>query len=168
MRRLTMKLFPLNILISVFVLSAFSCKDEESAKTNIEPVLSPQTEPSPKNTMSPEEKRLKEANKRLGWIMQDMEVPEYKLDRMYKRNEFTSEEFIKYANDVINNARKFNEIDHPDKKLVTLAKDMLKAVDGFESALTSKDEAKLKSSWETLTKACAACHKDYKKGGGGY
>lgn len=158
-----MKCFHPLLLLSAFLLLSTSCKEKEE---KVDPIA--EKPKAPEVTISPEEKRLKEANKKLGWIMQDMEVPEYKLDRLLKKGEFLSDDFMKYANEVIKNARKLKEIDHPDTKLVGLGKEMLTAIDSLEAAVASKSPEKLKGSWGALTKKCAACHKDYKKGGGGY
>ncbi|MCM8526309.1 MAG: cytochrome c [Lentisphaeraceae bacterium] len=150
------------------LLISFSCKEEKQEiiidKVEVEvPAKKPEV-----SELSPEEKRLKTANKELGWIMQDMEVPEYKLEKLHKKGEFLSEDYLKYSADIIKNAQKFNKLDHPDEKLVGFAKDMLKAMSAFESAVASKNVEEIKTNWEALTKTCAACHKDYKKGGGGY
>lgn len=150
------------------LLTSFSCKEEKKEiiidTVEVEvPAKKPEV-----SELSPEEKRLKTANKELGWIMQDMEVPEYKLEKLYEKGEFLSEDYLKYSADIIKNAQKFHKLDHPDEKLVGFAKDMLKAMSAFESALTSKNVEEVKTKWEALTKTCAACHKDYKKGGGGY
>lgn len=150
------------------MLTAVSCKEKNEEAVNQKVEASAPLTKSSTNEIPTEEKKLKEAVKVIGWIMQDMEVPEYKLKKLHEKGEFFTETYLKYASDIVNNAKRVSQVDHPDKKFVGLANDMLKAMSDFEAAFTSKNVEEVKSKWDALTKSCAACHKDYKKGGGGY
>ena len=163
-----MKNIAIIVIAAGFTLMAFSCKEEKTNETEPPKEITAPVAKAPVKELTAEEKQLKKANKETGWIMQDMEVPEYKLDKLYKKGEFSSEDFLKYAKDISTIAKKIKDIDHPEEKFVTLASKMLAAMGNFEAAVSSKNEENIKSKWESLTKACAACHKDYKKGGGGY
>ena len=149
------------------VMFLFACKKEEQIEMQ-EDMEVLELKESPVSELTEEEKRLKTADRKLGWIMQDLEVPEYKLEKLAKKGEFVSDDYIKYANELITSLKKFKEIDHPDEVLVGLGNKMLVAMGEFESSITAKNPETIKKNWEILSQACAACHKDYKKGGGGY
>lgn len=150
------------------LLTAVSCKEEKEQFTDRKvEVTSPVKKPS-ESQLTPEDKRLKTAEKEIGWIMQDMEVPEYKLKKLHEKGDFFTEDYLKYATEIVNNAMRVSKVDHPDEKFVGFAKEMLKAMSGFEAAFKSNNVEDVKTKWEALTKTCAACHKDFKKGGGGY
>ena len=145
-----------------------SCKEQKTADSDETPKTTIVVKKNDAPELTKEEKRLKTANKKLGWIMQDMEVPEYKLDELHEKGDLLTEDYLKYSKEMIDNTKKFNEIDHPDEKLVKFANEMLEAMKGFETAISTKNKEAVKVSWQTLIKTCAACHKVYKKGGGGY
>ena len=160
------------MITSAFVLMAFltSCseKKEEVAAETTTPEPAPVPELPAKPEIPTKEKILKQANKKLGWVMQDLDNPAYNLDKFHKKGEFMTENYVKFATKIIAAAKTIKDISHPDEKLTGLANDMLGAMGKYEEAFNAKDTDKLKTSYEALKVTCAACHKIYKKDSGGY
>lgn len=155
-----------------FVLMAFltSCSEKKEEVTAETPASEPP--PAPVAPAVPEmtaaEKALKQGNKKLGWVMQDLDVPSYKLDKFHKEGEFMTESYLKFATKIIAVAKTIKDIGHPDEKLTGLASDMLGAMGKYEEAFKAKDTDALKTSYKALKVTCAACHKIYKTDSGGY
>lgn len=148
---------------------AVSCKEEKKETAKIAVAAhAPAPTLSVKDVMTPEQKRLKEGNKRLGWVMQDLDIPEYKLDKFHKSGDLLTESYIKYATEIIKVAKTAKDVDHPDEKLTNFKNEMLAALAKYEEAFQAKHTEKIKSTWTTLKNACSACHKEYRTSSGGY
>ena len=81
----------------LLILMTVSCKEEKQEKPQEEVEKTEHVKLPVRKKLTPEEKRLKEADKRLGWVMQEFDVPEYKLDRLHKKDEILTEDYIKYS-----------------------------------------------------------------------
>ena len=152
----------------LLMLLTVSCKEEKTETSQKEVKATEPVKLPVRKQLTPEEKRLKDADKKLGWVMQDFDVPEYKLDRLHKKDEILTEDYVKYSSELIEASESVKDIDHPDEKLMGFAGKMLEAMATYEAALKSEDKDKVKNSWESLKNACATCHKDFRKDTGGY
>ena len=155
-------------LSAFLVIMTVSCKEQKQQEPPAKAPAPPSVNKQPVQKLTAEEKRLKEGNKKLGWVMQDLDIPEYKLDRLHKKGELMSESYVKYAEEIIKVAKTIKDVDHPDEKLTGFAGKMLEAMTEYEAAFKSKDTEKIKTSWAALKNSCAACHKVYRKDTGGY
>ena len=161
------KAITVSISISLLAMTV-SCKDQKQEQTAQVAIPAPTSSLPEKDEMTPEQKRLKEGNKRLGWVMQDLDIPEYKLDKLHKNGELMTESYIKYAIEIVKVAKTAKAVDHPDEKLTYFKNEMLAALAKYEEAFQAKDTEKIKTTWTTLKNACSACHKEYRTSSGGY
>ena len=65
------------------------------------------------------------------------------------------------SKDLIKHGRRMKDVDHPDAKFNAITKEMLVAMDFYEKALASKDEAKIKAGWMKVHDTCEKCHDIY-------
>ena len=62
---------------------------------------------------------------------------------------------------MIKYGRALKTLDYPDEKFIKLNQEMLKALDGFEVAIKTKNSAQIKSAWQIVEKTCTECHNVY-------
>ena len=135
-----MKYFSVLFLLSISLLIT-SCKNEQHG---------------------PEyEKRLKLAEQKVDKSMEMMDLPEYGLLKMSKEGLYLSKDYSQAAADMIMWGRKLKDLDYPDEKFMEINDVMLKAFDGFESALKTRDKEEIAGSWKVVYKSCKDCHDVY-------
>ena len=135
-----MKYFSVLFLLSISLIIT-SCKNEQHGPEH--------------------EKRLKLAEQKVDKIMEMMDLPEYGLLKMSKEGLYLSKDYSQAAADMIMWGRKLKDLDHPDDKFMEMNDVMLKAFDGFELALKSRDKDKIAGSWKVVYKSCKDCHDVY-------
>lgn len=106
-------------------------------------------------------KTLKKVNHEVHEIMEEMEDPEHDLKKLVKKGDYSSKAFYKAAEEVIANANLMKKIEHPEEKFQKFNKEMLVALEAFETALKTKDSDTVKKSWSALYSKCSDCHDVY-------
>ena len=106
-------------------------------------------------------KMLKIAEHEIHEIMEDMDLPEYGIVQMVKRDEILTKDFQKASADMIKYGRQMKDVKHPDAKFNQFNDEMLDAFDHFEEALKTKDKAKILASWKAVDATCKKCHDAY-------
>ena len=106
-------------------------------------------------------KMLKMAEHEIHEIMEDMDLPEYGIIQMIKRDEILSKDFQKASADIIKYGRQMKDVNHPDAKFNQFNDEMLAAFDDFEKALKTNDKAKILASWKAVDGTCKKCHDVY-------
>ncbi|MCM8527906.1 MAG: hypothetical protein NE327_15400 [Lentisphaeraceae bacterium] len=105
-----------------------------------------------------ENKEVAKINREVKKIMEMMNIHQFGLYQMATNDMYLSKDFKTASNEIIKYATQMKGIKHPDKKFVKTNKDMLQELENFKAALKSEQKEKIKSSWQSLSKTCTACH----------
>lgn len=115
-------------------------------------------------TSTAEDKENKEADKvyrEVKKLMEMMTLPRLGLYKLTGEGDYSSDDFIFASKEVIKQANKMKDIQHPDKAFQKTNREMLKALKEFEIALKSAKEKQIKNKWQLLNIKCNSCHALY-------
>ena len=125
------------VFISLFFLSACSTPEPGSAAAH-----------------------LKYVEREVDEIMEMVDLPDWGLHKMAKKDDFTNPDFLMAIKQVHKEMSRMATLNHPEPKFNEFSKECIEALEGFIEGAGS-NKVVLKKNWLKVKNSCVACHDIY-------